>query len=155
MEQQESRSGPAGHIEALERDACLALLSTVVIGRVAWSASGGDLKVVPVNFVLDGDSIVFRTARGGKLDAIHHGVPLIFEVDDVEPALHVGWSVVLSGRAEVVIDPGQVRRLEQLVGAPWATMTEPVFVRLPLHEISGRRLPLHAGGVFVQPVEDV
>ncbi|MEU7864716.1 pyridoxamine 5'-phosphate oxidase family protein [Nonomuraea sp. NPDC049141] len=144
-----------GRIEALGRDACLALLSTVVIGRVAWSASGGDLKVVLVNFVLDGDGIVFRTARGGMLDAIQHGVPLTFEVDDVEPALRVGWSVVLSGRADVVTDRDQVRRLEQLGGAPWVALTEPVFVRLPLREISGRRLPLHAGGVFVQPVEDV
>ncbi|MCA2229267.1 pyridoxamine 5'-phosphate oxidase family protein [Nonomuraea aurantiaca] len=154
MERQERRSRPADPIETLDRDACLALLSTVVIGRVAWAASGNDLKVVPVNFVLDGDSIVFRTARGGKLDAIQHGVPLVFEADDVEPALHAGWSVVLSGRAEVITDRGQVSCLEQLIGAPWAAMTEPVFVRLPLHEISGRRLPLHAGGVFVQPVEE-
>lgn len=130
------------------------LLSTVFIGRVAWSASGDDLKIVLVNFMLDGDSIVFRTSGGGKLDAIQHGVPLTFEVDDVEPALHVGWSVVLSGRAEVVTDREQVRRLEQLAGAPWVALTEPVFVRLPLYKISGRRLPLHAGGVFVQHAED-
>ncbi|MFD1537311.1 pyridoxamine 5'-phosphate oxidase family protein [Nonomuraea guangzhouensis] len=143
-----------GRVEALGREACLALLSTVVIGRVAWSAAGGDLKVVLVNFVLDGDSIVFRTARGGKLDAIQHGVPLTFEADDVEPALRVGWSVVLSGRADIVTDRDQVRRLEQLGGAPWVELSEPVFVRLPLREISGRRLPVHAGGVFVQPVEE-
>src|ERR1044072_4869702 len=110
MEQQEGRSAPADHIETLERDACLALLSTVVIGRVIWSASGGDLKVVPVNFVLDGDNIVFRTARGGTLGAIQHGVPRTFEVDDVEPALHAGWSVVLSGRGGGVTDPGRGRR---------------------------------------------
>jgi len=130
MERRESRSGPAGHIETLDREACLVLLPTVVIGRVAWAASSDDLRVVPVNFVLDGDSIVFRTTRGGKLDAVQHGVTLTFEVDDVEPALRVGWSVVLSGRAEVVTDRGQIRHLEQLAGAPWPAMTEPVFVRL-------------------------
>ncbi|WP_162795876.1 pyridoxamine 5'-phosphate oxidase family protein [Nonomuraea lactucae] len=154
MEQQERGSGPAGRIETLDRDACLALLSTVVVGRIAWSASTNDLKIVPVNFVLDGDSIVFKTARGGKLDAVRHGVPLTFEADDVEPALHVGWSVVLNGRAEVVTERGQVRRLERFVGAAWAPMAEPVFVRLSPHEISGRRIPLHAGGVTTQPVDD-
>ena len=33
--------------------ACLVLLPTVVIGRVAWAASSDDLRVVPVNFVLE------------------------------------------------------------------------------------------------------
>lgn len=154
MEQKERGSGAVGHIEVLDRDACLALLSSVVIGRVVWSPYGKDLKVVPVNFVLDGDGIVFRTAHGGKLDAIQHGVSLVFETDDVEAALRVGWSVVLSGRAEVVTDREQVGRLERLVGAPWAAMIEPVFVRVSVQEISGRRIPLHAGGVVVQPVED-
>ena len=155
MEQQDKRSQATGHIQVLDRDACLALLSTVAVGRIAWTAPGTDaLEIVPVNFVLDDDGIAFRTEKGGKLDAIEHGVPLIFEADDTEPALHVGWSVVLTGRAEVVTDPGQVRRLERIVGAPWVAMAEPVFVRLSLNEISGRRLPLHPGGVIAPSAED-
>jgi hypothetical protein len=42
-----------GPIETLDREACLVLLPTVVIGRVAWAASSDDLRVVPVNFVLE------------------------------------------------------------------------------------------------------
>ncbi|MGI5270401.1 pyridoxamine 5'-phosphate oxidase family protein [Nonomuraea sp. CA-218870] len=145
----------AGRVQTLDRDTCLALLATVVIGRVAWMTADDDLRIVPVNFVLDGDGLAFRTDRGGKLAAIEHGAPLTFEADDVEPALRVGWSVVVSGRAQVVADPEEVRRLERFIGAPWAAMSEPVFVRLPLREISGRRIPLRAGGVVARSVEDL
>ncbi|MDR8411698.1 pyridoxamine 5'-phosphate oxidase family protein [Nonomuraea sp. 3-1Str] len=138
------------HGEILDRDACMALLSAAVIGRVAWPHPDGRVEVIPVNFVVDGDDLVFRTARGDKLTAVERGVPVSFEVDDVEPALRVGWSVLLSGHAEIVDDAEQVRRLEALLGAPWVAMTEPVFVRLRPGTISGRRLPLHPGGVSVQ-----
>lgn len=110
---------------------------------------------MPVNFVLDGGAVVLRTARGGGLAAVARAErQLCFEVDNVEPALHVGWSVMVSDRVEIVGDAEETRRLEALAGAPWVAIAEPVFVRLALAQISGRRLPLHPGGVTVEPVEE-
>ena len=71
----DGRSG----IEVLDRDQCLALLETDVVGRLAVVA-GGAPAVFPVNYAMDSDAVVFRTAPGTKLDA---GVraPACFEID--------------------------------------------------------------------------
>jgi nitroimidazol reductase NimA-like FMN-containing flavoprotein (pyridoxamine 5'-phosphate oxidase superfamily) len=134
-------------LEVLGRDECLALLQTADIGRVAWSAPSGHPVVLPVNFVVDGEQVVFKSSPGGKLDAVRAGQALSFEADDVEPAFRSGWSVLITGAAQVVTDPDEVRRLETLPLAPWAPRPGAVFVRLVAREVSGRRIPEHAGGV--------
>jgi nitroimidazol reductase NimA-like FMN-containing flavoprotein (pyridoxamine 5'-phosphate oxidase superfamily) len=109
---------PGGLMETLDRDTCFELLRTVAIGRVAWAAEDGHAVVLPVNFVVNGDSVVFRTAEGSKLHAVREGHRLSFEADDVEPALHVGWSVLITGVAEILSEAEQVRRLEDHDNAP-------------------------------------
>jgi hypothetical protein len=41
-------------------------------------------RVGTVNFVLDGETIVFSTGEGDKLDAVRQGRVLTFEVDAVD-----------------------------------------------------------------------
>jgi len=140
--------------QPLDRGACFELLRTVGIGRIAWATDDGRALVLPVNFVVDGDAVVFKTAHGSKLTAVSEGRPLSFEADDMEPALHVGWSVLITGVAEVVTEPDEIRRLEELPLAPWGRTPKPFFVRLPAGEPTGRRLPLHPGGVTRERVDD-
>lgn len=137
-------------MEVLDRSTCVELLQTVVIGRVAWATESGDVAVVPVNFIVVDDGVVFRTAEGHKLDAVQANRRLCFEADDVEPALHVGWSVMITGPAEVVTDPDEVSRLQLLPLAPWDPAPKPFFVRIRAGEMTGRRLQLHPGGVTVE-----
>jgi uncharacterized protein len=140
-------------IENLDRETCLGLLATVSIGRVGWATPQGRAMILPVNFVLDSDtdgvSIVFSTSAGDKLDAVRDGRVITFEVDDVELAVQAGWSVLVMGRAEVITDPAQVHRVEQLRLAPWVCLPDRVFVRIPATEVTGRRLPLHPGKISV------
>ncbi|MFI6927154.1 pyridoxamine 5'-phosphate oxidase family protein [Nonomuraea spiralis] len=140
----------AGAIRVMDREECLTLLSMVPVGRVAWARPDGTLVVLPVNFTLDADTVVFRIPPGPILEAIESGVPMAFEVDDMEPAMRTGWSVLLTGVGEVVRDPAETGRLERLTGAPWPELEDPVLVRLSLHRMAGRRLPLHPGGVVVE-----
>ncbi len=133
-------------MEVLDRSGCVELLQTVAVGRVAWATDSGDAVVVPVNFVVEDDSVVFRTAEGDKLAAVQEGRRLCFEADDVEPDLHVRWSVMITGTAEVVTDPDEVQRLQLSPLAPWDPAPKPFFVRIRATEISGRRLPLRSGG---------
>ena len=136
--------------ETLDRQSCLERLSSAAIGRVAWTTPSGIVAVLPVNFILDGQAVVFSTGPGDKLTAIRHGRPLSFEVDDVEQATETGWSVLVTGTAEVVEDPHQIHRIEQLRLRTWALIPDRFIVRLPLTEISGRLLPLHYGGITVK-----
>ncbi|GAA4629352.1 pyridoxamine 5'-phosphate oxidase family protein [Actinoallomurus vinaceus] len=137
----------AGAAQPLDRDTCLRLLRSVVIGRVAWADDDGRVVVLPVNFITDGDDIAFRTSEGGKLSAAREGRLFSFEADDVEPGLRTGWSVLVSGTAQVVADSAVVDRLEHSPLAPWSPMPASCFVRLRPDQTTGRRLPLHPGGV--------
>lgn len=103
--------------------------------------------IVPVNFVLDGETIVFSAGEGTKLDAVREGRVLTFEVDALEPALQTGWSVLIIGAAEVLTSPAEIHHIEGLHLAPWAPLRDRVFIRLPADEITGRRLPLHPGEI--------
>lgn len=136
-------------IENLDRETCLALLATVSIGRVGWATADGRTMILPVNFVVDSDAIVFSTSEGEKLEAVREGRTLTFEVDDVERALQTGWSVLAIGAAEVITNPAQIQRIEQLHLAPWVASPGRVFVRIPAAEITGRRIPLHPGRITV------
>ena len=141
-------------IDSLDRGSCLALLATVSIGRVGWATPQGHAMILPVNFVLDGATIVFSAGEGDKLDAVREGRVLTFEVDAVELALQAGWSVLVIGTAEVITNPAQIHRIEQLHLAPWVPLPDRVFVCLPAAEITGRRLPLHPGSItFVRDAD--
>jgi hypothetical protein len=143
-------------IEVLHRDTCLELLATANIGRVGWVTPTGHAMIVPVNYVLDGQAVVFSTGEGDKLDAVRDDRALAFEVDALEPALHVGWSVVVIGAAEVITSLAEIHHIERLPLAPWAPVLDRVFIRLSTTEITGRRLPLHPGTItFVPPTESM
>ena len=89
---------PAPVVERLDRDTCLALLATQSIGRVAVARPGHAPHVVPVNYALLRDSIVFRTAPGTKLDLLVTE-PVTFEVDAYDLQSRTGWSIVVQGLA--------------------------------------------------------
>jgi nitroimidazol reductase NimA-like FMN-containing flavoprotein (pyridoxamine 5'-phosphate oxidase superfamily) len=95
-------------IESLDRAACTELLTTVGLGRAAWAEQTGQVIVEPVNFAVEDDCVVFRTAEGEKLDAVRRGCTFSFEADDVEPALRVGWSVLVPSMTEIVTDPDEL-----------------------------------------------
>jgi Predicted flavin-nucleotide-binding protein len=140
-------------LQYLDPTACLTLIERVTVGRIAWSEDDGTVTILPVNFVRDGEALVFTTAPGAKLDAIRGGRPLTFEADDLEPALRTAWSVLITGQAEIVTGPDEMERLRKLPLTPWIRSPKDLFVRLTPHHISGRRLPLHPGGVTTQHID--
>ncbi|MCP2341405.1 pyridoxamine 5'-phosphate oxidase family protein [Actinomadura rupiterrae] len=139
----------SGSPDILGRSACMRLLETVVVGRVAWATGDGRALVLPVNFFLDGETVVFRSSPGDKLDAARGHGELSFEADDAEPALRTGWSVLVHGPAEIVTDAAEAARLTERSPASWLDLPHASFVRIVPREITGRRLPLHLGGVSI------
>jgi uncharacterized protein len=127
-------------VEVLERAECLRLLEADVIGRLAVIA-GGAPQVFPVNYVLDGDTVVFRTASGTKLD-IGSRAPAAFEIDAFDRLARSGWSVVVTGRLEEATahDATLFDRVRHLPVEPWAAGDKPHWVRLVPSRITGRRV---------------
>src|SRR5690606_10684839 len=88
-------------LEVLGREECMRLLASASLGRLGIT-TGALPTVLPVNFRLVGDQIVFRTGSGTKLDAATDNAVVAFEVDDMDPVWHTGWSVVVTGMAREV-----------------------------------------------------
>jgi uncharacterized protein len=122
----------------LSRAECLTLLHRNPIGRVAILTDGVP-EVFPVNFVVSGDAVVFRTALGSKLLKGVRTGPIAFEVDDYRTMDHSGWSVLVTGSAEEVDDLSDAE-LAALRLLPWAGDARRTVVRLRIDEIHGRRL---------------
>jgi nitroimidazol reductase NimA-like FMN-containing flavoprotein (pyridoxamine 5'-phosphate oxidase superfamily) len=127
-------------IEMLEREECLALLAQDVIGRLAVLSGVGPV-IFPVNYALDGDAIVFRTAPGTKLDAGPRA-PASFEIDSFDRETKSGWSVVVVGRLEEAtpFDAAVLERVQSLPVEPWAEGDTPHWIRLVPTRITGRRV---------------
>ena len=97
-------------MEILPFDECLRLLASVPVGRVGFIADG-ELVMLPVNHVVDGHDVAFRTARGSKLSAAEGQNLATFEADHYNEQIRSGWSVVVTGRAEIVDAEADVQRL--------------------------------------------
>jgi len=130
----------APSLEVLDPNECLRLLRSAHVGRLAIVRNGRPL-IFPVNFALDGNRVVMRTAEGTKHSAADGG-PAAFEVDQISIGSRVGWSVVLEGHLHLVTqDHGPTfTRVDHLPLAPWAGHDAPHLLRLVPDKISGRRI---------------
>ena len=128
-------------LETLPFAMCLRLLASVPVGRVGFVADG-EVQVLPVNHVIDGQDVVFRTAHGSKLSAAEGQRPITFEVDDYDERTHSGWSVVVTGRSEPVDEDAEVDRLDRAGLQPWvSTVERPFWIRIRPTSVTGRRTP--------------
>jgi uncharacterized protein len=126
-------------LEELDRDECRALMAGATIGRLGVIVAGQPL-IFPVNFALDGNTVVLRTDPGTKLHGARNG-PVVFECDGIDSTYHTGWSVIVQGDAEEVRNPLEVARLERLPLGPWCPGPKTVWLRLRARSITGRRIP--------------
>ena len=128
-------------LETLPFDACLRLLASVPLGRVGFY-SDGEVVVLPVNHVMDGQDVIFCTAGGSKLTAAEQQDLVAFEADDYDPQARSGWSVLVTGRAALVYEEAEVDRLSRLGLRSWVTTSEhPFWVRIRPTSVTGRRTP--------------
>ncbi|HVD00114.1 MAG TPA: pyridoxamine 5'-phosphate oxidase family protein [Candidatus Dormibacteraeota bacterium] len=131
---------PFDHVpEVLDEQACLFLLQSRDLGRIAFNIEGRE-EIFPVNYAVEGRIIVFRTAPGTKLKAVPN-LPLAFEVDSWDPKLAVGWSVVVKGEAEEIsTNPGRTaEHLRRTLARPAAPGERWHWLAIMPSEISGRR----------------
>jgi nitroimidazol reductase NimA-like FMN-containing flavoprotein (pyridoxamine 5'-phosphate oxidase superfamily) len=137
----------------LDEDECWRFLSRYSIGRVAIVHFMTPL-VFPVNYVVDGHSVVFRTAPGTKLAMATLERPAGFEVDDAHTELETGGSVMATGHLELVTDLAAREHVESLGLRTWAIGARDHFIRMTPTHISGRRIPVHPLHDRVTPPPD-
>ena len=127
-------------LETLGFEECLRLLASVPLGRIGF-VSDGEVRILPVNHLVDGQDIVFRTAQGSKLSAARECNPVTFEADAYDERRHSGWSVVVTGRAEQVDSDAVIEHLGQRGLLSWVPAAEPYWIRIRPSAVTGRRTP--------------
>ena len=132
----------ASDLEELSREECLALLAGRGVGRLAVAAPGAAPYVMPVNYLLDGEVVVFRSGVGSKLRTLR-GTPVSFQLDDIDPTHRTGWSVLVRGRAYEATH----WEIDHLDLTAWAPGDKSHWVRVAPDAITGRRIRRQDGFV--------
>lgn len=128
-------------LTTLDVDDCLTLLATHHFGRVALNDDDGPI-VLPVNYILDQGSVLFRTDDGTKLAAARESLRATFQVDHVDEPRRFGWSVMVRGKITEVTDPDELDRVRRLPLDPFAGGERARFVRMLSASITGRMVDI-------------
>ena len=108
------------------------------MGRPAVDIAG-QRDIFPINFVIDGSGIVFRSAAGTKLAGAVLNRFVAFEIDCYLPHERVAWSVEPNGTAGRIDKMQERFDAEDLPLFPWLTGEKPNFVRIDPTSLTGRR----------------
>jgi nitroimidazol reductase NimA-like FMN-containing flavoprotein (pyridoxamine 5'-phosphate oxidase superfamily) len=136
-------SYPTDHagLEILPFGSCLRLLASVPVGRIGFIADG-EVVILPVNHVMDGQDVIFSSASGAKLSSVGGKTLVGFEADAYDERTESGWSVLVSGYTEVVDSDAESARLSSLGLHSWGRAADTAsFIRIRPTSVTGRRTP--------------
>lgn len=112
------------------------LLSGVHLGRLV-TVVDGRAEIFPVNFVVQRNTVLFRTAEGTKLFGAVTNDQVLFEADDHNVV--EGWSVIVRGTAKVLFAADEIQDAEHAGLYPWIATQKLRFVRITPNDVTGRR----------------
>src|SRR5258706_6239011 len=126
-------------VEEIDDVGCRALLDGQHVGRVAYVVAGEPM-IVPVDYEVFQDMIVFRSDPGDKLSHIPL-TKVCFEVDGSDGA-NVVWSVIVHGAARDVTTAlnEEYEQMRKTRVPTFATLLEPHWLTIEIDRITGRRL---------------
>jgi len=94
---------------------------------------------LPVTYVLQSRSILFRTSPDAALADLRGGQPVAFEIDEPDATTRTGWSVLVQGQAR----PMRIQLLSRLrlqpKPLPWTPGAEISPSLVSVDRLSGRR----------------
>jgi hypothetical protein len=132
-------------LEPLSRYDCWQLVTEAAgrdgIARVVWSGPDGP-AIVPVNYAVADGFIWFQTTPDSRVARECCDQQVLVEVDQVDPASHTGWSVVVTGAATCLPSAADPGLLSDLV--VWPSGPRQILLKVEPDELSGRRLRRHA-----------
>lgn len=132
-------------LQVLDEIDCRGLLAGAQVGRVVVSMDAMP-AAFPVNYVLIGREIYFRTAAGTKLAAAVNRTVVAFQVDEFDSAGRAGWSVLVVGQARLVTDPDEQALLDLAGIHSWVVPSHPHYVAIAIDRLTGRRLQAPGAG---------
>ena len=124
--------------ETMTQAECWSMLDLHDVGRLAVDIAGRP-DIFPINFLVDDETLVFKTGAGTKFAAAVLGRHVAFEIDGQERAHRTVWSVVVKGIAIEVDNMYERFEIEDLPLYPWVASPKPNYVRIVPELVTGRR----------------
>ena len=133
-----------GSSTELSSTQCHELLATQTVGRIAFATSQGP-RIVPVNFDLREGCIELHTTSYSELAVSAPDTTVAFEVDELDTQSRSGWSVVVVGTCQRVLDeellaPSSPPGAAPSGSSPWAGGRRPLTLRIRPTQLTGRRV---------------
>lgn len=135
---------PSRWVDVLSVDECWELLAATEVGRLAVDIAGQP-DIFPINFVVAGRTIVFRSGAGTKLAGAVLGRHVAIEIDGVSAVDRSAWSVVVKGTAHEIARLDEWLAADDLPLYPWTADPKPNFVRIEAELVTGRRFHVVQG----------
>jgi hypothetical protein len=144
-------------IGAVTRGEALSLLAGVSVGRIVFTENAMP-AVRPASHLVESGDIIARShdgsvivpAAGGRIpDAewaagSERETVIAYEADDIDINSRLGWSVVVTGPATPITDPGEIARYATVL-TPWAFAGEGQLIRIHAGIVTGYRMLNHSG----------
>lgn len=128
-------------LEALPRAESLRLLSTVSLGRLVFTHLALP-AIRPVNHAVAGEQVIIRAYLGTAISAAvgdRTGTVVAYEADLIDPDTHLGWSVIIVGRAARLTDQAEAARYRELL-RPWVADGADDIIAIQADMVDGFRL---------------
>jgi nitroimidazol reductase NimA-like FMN-containing flavoprotein (pyridoxamine 5'-phosphate oxidase superfamily) len=134
-------------VTELSPEECWEMLREEEFGRLAFRLVD-EVHITPINYAVDEDTLLFRTAEGSKLLSVVMGSEVAFEIDryDEESAR----SVVIRGSARLLPEDEE-RRAENVPLRPWVPSLKYNVVEITPKVISGRAFTLARPWLHLRP----
>lgn len=129
-------------ITHLSVERCWELLRGDAFGRLAFRM-GPEVHLVPLNYAVDGETLLFRTAGGDKLLGVTMHPEVVFEIDSVDE--ESAQSVIVRGLARR-LEENEEHRADDVGLRPWTATIKYNVVEITPTEISGRAFRLDRTG---------
>jgi len=123
-------------IEDMTDQECWAILDRERFGRLAVAVHG-EPDIFPINFIVDGNALLMRTAPGTKLTELVINAAVAVECDGRDG--DVAWSVILKGAARMVDSLSETYADDEKHLETWLPSDKPIYVEITPRELSGRR----------------
>jgi nitroimidazol reductase NimA-like FMN-containing flavoprotein (pyridoxamine 5'-phosphate oxidase superfamily) len=128
-------------------DECWDMLRANEFGRLAFHLLG-EVHLTPVNYAVDHDTLLFRTAEGSKLLGVEMNPDVAFEIDEFDE--HRARSVIIRGTARHLPEDEE-HRAENVPLRPWVPTLKYDVVEIRPTEISGRTFELSRPWLHIIP----
>lgn len=134
-------------VEELSTEECWEMLRANEFGRLAFHLVN-EVHITPINYAVDHDTLLFRTAEGGKLLGVVMNSDIAFEIDEFSDT--TAASVIIRGTARK-LDEREEHRAENVPLRPWVPTLKFNVVEIVPTSITGRRFHLARPWLHLRP----